>query len=263
MVRALLLVPVVVAACAQAGSGEDPPAEEDAAAAVADVVHDEGPVVDEEDIAVEDTGPAEPPPPPNNPPVAVADSIAILGSAPTNITVLYNDSDPDGDMLRVVEVTQGAHGLVEIVYGGTQVRYTPTDLTSVDQFEYTVDDARSGQATAVVTVELQSVPVLMITAPADGAVTAGAKVVVSFEVSGCQFTAPANAAEGCHAHKYLDGVAWVAPGDQGPGQYVQQDFVLGPMTSGKHTFVLQLIKNDGTDDPWVPAVQDTVTLEVP
>ena len=69
------------------------------------------------------------------------------------INVLANDSDPDGDVLRVVATTQPAHGTVEILDAGLSVRYTPeAGFVGTDHFTYTVSDGQGGTDTATVTV---------------------------------------------------------------------------------------------------------------
>ncbi|MCO5330719.1 MAG: Ig-like domain-containing protein [Ilumatobacteraceae bacterium] len=89
----------------------------------------------------------------NQPPVAVNDSITAITAVGTAIPVLANDSDPDGDPLSIVAVTQGLKGTV--VIDGNQVRYTPlSGATGSDSFTYTISDGEA-TATATVTVRIQ------------------------------------------------------------------------------------------------------------
>lgn len=90
-------------------------------------------------------------PPPNSDPTAVDDiSVATWGSA-TDVAVLANDTDADGDPLAVTDVGDAAMGSVQIV--GDLVRYTPDGTaTGTDSFTYTVGDGRGGVASATVTV---------------------------------------------------------------------------------------------------------------
>ncbi|MEA2461273.1 MAG: hypothetical protein QOH90_1450, partial [Actinomycetota bacterium] len=60
----------------------------------------------------------------NDAPTASADSGSVQEDGSTNVAVLTNDSDPDGDGLSVASVTQGSHGTVTINGNGT-VTYTP------------------------------------------------------------------------------------------------------------------------------------------
>ena len=67
------------------------------------------------------------------------------------VPVLANDTDPDGDQLRVTAITQPANGTAEILLTG--VRYAPrADFVGTDTFTYTISDGNGGSATATVTV---------------------------------------------------------------------------------------------------------------
>ena len=69
------------------------------------------------------------------------------------VDVLGNDTDPDGDTLRVVDVTAPSHGSATVAAGG--VRYAPSrDYHGSDAFTYTVADPRglTAAATATLTV---------------------------------------------------------------------------------------------------------------
>jgi len=93
----------------------------------------------------------------NRVPVANADSATTTQDAPINISVLGNDSDPDGDTLTVSSVTQGAHGAV-VVNPDKTVRYTPAaNYLGPDTFTYTISDGRGGTATASVAVAVRGV----------------------------------------------------------------------------------------------------------
>ena len=72
------------------------------------------------------------------------------------ISVLANDSDPDGDSLTVSAVTQGSHGTVTRLT--TTVIYTPAaNYFGTDSFTYTASDGKGGTATATVSVTINSV----------------------------------------------------------------------------------------------------------
>lgn len=93
--------------------------------------------------------------PVNRPPVAVDDAIFWYGSSmPAVINVLANDSDPDGDPLTVIAVTQASNGSVQITGDGKKVSYHSRAGwgNAVDKFTYTISDGRGGTATATVTV---------------------------------------------------------------------------------------------------------------
>lgn len=89
----------------------------------------------------------------NTSPVAVNDAITLSSKNATLINVLANDSDPEGDTLTIVSVTQGAKGSVQITADG-QLRYTPAkSFKSSDTFTYTISDGDK-TATATVSVSL-------------------------------------------------------------------------------------------------------------
>lgn len=90
----------------------------------------------------------------NAPPVAAADTFFVEpGSTNTALPVLANDSDPDGDTLRVVSVTAATHGVASVGAGGANVLYTPNpSFQGQDTFTYTVTDSKGGESTASVTV---------------------------------------------------------------------------------------------------------------
>jgi hypothetical protein len=88
----------------------------------------------------------------NKAPVAASDAAITAREVPVAIKVLANDSDPDGDSLEVVGITQGANGEVALNDDGT-VTYTLAEgFDGTDSFTYTVDDDHGGQATGGVTV---------------------------------------------------------------------------------------------------------------
>jgi hypothetical protein len=68
--------------------------------------------------------------------------------------VLANDSDPDGNSLRIVSVGRPAHGTA-VVSGDTIVYTSAAGFFGADNFSYTVDDGAGGQATAQVAVTVQ------------------------------------------------------------------------------------------------------------
>ncbi|MBK5932236.1 Ig-like domain-containing protein, partial [Halochromatium salexigens] len=91
----------------------------------------------------------------NAPPVATDDSGTTDINTPVTLSVLANDSDPDGDTLGLASVSAPANGSAVINNDGT-ITYTPaTDFTGEDSFSYTVtdDDGATDSATVTVTVE--------------------------------------------------------------------------------------------------------------
>ena len=96
-------------------------------------------------------------PQPNRPPVAVDDTATTIAATPVTISVLANDSDPDGDALTIIGVTTPANGAVSAT--ATQITYTPlARFIGTDTFAYTISDGRGGTATANVTVTVTAQP---------------------------------------------------------------------------------------------------------
>ncbi len=90
----------------------------------------------------------------NQAPVAVDDSTSTDAGQPVNVDVLANDSDPDGDVLSVTNLSTPANGSVTVETDGT-VTYTPgSGFSGVDTFTYQASDGTdvSNVATVSVTV---------------------------------------------------------------------------------------------------------------
>ena len=108
-----------------------------------------------------ETPPPEPPvtpPPENGPPDAVDDTTVTDYQTPVNVTVLGNDSDPDGDALTVVDNSEPSNGSAVLNEDGT-FTYTPDDgFTGTDSFTYTITDGNGGEDTATVTIEVGGAP---------------------------------------------------------------------------------------------------------
>ena len=94
----------------------------------------------------------------NDPPSAVNDSVSTDEDVPVTVSVLANDSDPDGDELVLSSVTQGQNGWVSIAEAGLAARYIPNDnFHGTDSFTYTISDGQGGADTAAVTVTIHAV----------------------------------------------------------------------------------------------------------
>ncbi len=117
--------------------------------------------------------------PVNSAPIALDDEAATTENTPVEIDVLANDSDPDGDPLTVVAVTEPGSGGAEITGGGLMVRYTPAaDFTGADGFSYTVDDGQGGQATADVALTVTRVNTAPVAAADEAATPEDAPVAI-------------------------------------------------------------------------------------
>ena len=96
----------------------------------------------------------------NNAPVATDDTVSVVEDATaTDVDVIWNDTDADGDTLFVSAVSQPSKGTAAIAEGGTtQVTYTPNaDTSGSDWFTYEVSDGNGGKDTGTVTVTVSSV----------------------------------------------------------------------------------------------------------
>ncbi len=96
--------------------------------------------------------------PKNTAPIAVNDSATAVCSAIT-IDVLDNDSDPDGDALSILSVSDANLGTAKAV--GGMIVYTPNPNTcgkgGSDTFTYTISDGNGNTASASVNIELEGV----------------------------------------------------------------------------------------------------------
>ena len=102
---------------------------------------------DDDSTKDDETPPAEP----NRAPTAVDDRAETAEDTPVLIDVVANDTDPDGDPLRVVAVMAPAHGTATVVAG--RLRYVPApDYNGPDRFTYRVADSDGETAAAAVTV---------------------------------------------------------------------------------------------------------------
>ena len=87
----------------------------------------------------------------NRTPVAKDDTYMVSGTTGTPLlSVLTNDTDPDGDGLRVLSITQpaGGNGTVSILSSGSGVAFVPKNVFTTDTFSYTITDGKGGNSTA-------------------------------------------------------------------------------------------------------------------
>ncbi|MCC6621171.1 MAG: tandem-95 repeat protein [Deltaproteobacteria bacterium] len=89
----------------------------------------------------------------NQPPLAVDDRYpAVPSDASTTLTVLANDSDPDGDAFEIVAVVQPVHAVVGLGPNGTLIITPDGVYIGPDRFSYTITDNKGGYDTAWVDV---------------------------------------------------------------------------------------------------------------
>jgi hypothetical protein len=100
-----------------------------------------------------------PPTPANRPPVALDDAAVTDEDTAVTLNVLANDSDLDGDALRVVNygTSSARGGTVSCTTAGACTYTPPVNFNSVDTFTYTVSDGRGGTDTATVVVNVRPV----------------------------------------------------------------------------------------------------------
>lgn len=94
---------------------------------------------------------------PNRPPIANPDNFGVRAGTTTLLPVLYNDSDPDGDVLTVSKAPDSIEaGDIQTVYGGTGLQITvPADApTGTETFNYTAYDGRGGSNIGRVTLRV-------------------------------------------------------------------------------------------------------------
>ena len=116
-------------------------------------------------------------PDPNTVPVAVPDTLAIPHDAASgDVQPALNDTDADGDTLRLTSIGTAVRGTVQTV-GTSVLRYTPSEafpLGTTDTVTYGVSDGRGGSATGTVNVVVEAEPTVGSPgAPMVGAPTAG------------------------------------------------------------------------------------------
>ena len=96
---------------------------------------------------------------PNKPPKAINDHASATSNLAVKVSVLANDSDPDGDALTVLSHTQGANGAVTGGGDGTLVYKPAAEFTGDDFFTYKVSDGRGGTASATVSLTVAATAV--------------------------------------------------------------------------------------------------------
>ncbi|MWT96662.1 Ig-like domain-containing protein, partial [Escherichia coli] len=94
--------------------------------------------------------------PVNSPPNAVNDTITTAEDTQVNVAVLTNDTDPDGDILRVTSATASTVSVT--VNPDNTLTYVPaTNFNGVATVTYTVSDGRGGTDIATLTVTVTPV----------------------------------------------------------------------------------------------------------
>ena len=96
----------------------------------------------------------------DRPPAAASDAYTVNEDTPLAVAapgVLGNDSDPDGNPITAVKLTDPAHGTVVLNSNGS-FTYTPApDYNGSDAFTYQASDGTLSSATATVTITVNPV----------------------------------------------------------------------------------------------------------
>jgi len=89
----------------------------------------------------------------NDLPIAANDSSSTVENTAVVISVLANDSDPDGDSLTVTSVGNVVSGSAFVSADNSTVTFTPADsFSGQGSFIYSISDGNGGTASATVTV---------------------------------------------------------------------------------------------------------------
>lgn len=92
----------------------------------------------------------------NSAPVALDDTAVTDSGTAVTISVLGNDSDPDGDNLAVTSLSGVANGSAKINNNGT-VSFTPAaTFSGTEVFSYNISDNKGGNASASVSVTVNA-----------------------------------------------------------------------------------------------------------
>jgi len=97
-------------------------------------------------------------------PVAVDDFVSTAQTSDIIIDVLSNDLDPEGEPLRIVSVSEEAHGLI-VINPDQTLTYSPEESMSTPttvEFSYTIADSNGQESSAVVIIEFINNPPVAI-----------------------------------------------------------------------------------------------------
>jgi hypothetical protein len=101
----------------------------------------------------------------NQPPLATADEIPLIQLEPLLIAgnqLLANDTDPNNDILQLVNVSGGVNGTASLDSRTQQITFTPDSAavssTGMAQFRYEISDGNTHSASAVVTLTYSPPP---------------------------------------------------------------------------------------------------------
>jgi len=92
-------------------------------------------------------------------PVAVDDIFNVVEDTLTELNLLANDTDLNGDTLTIDSIiTAAGYGTVDIAADGKSVSYSPdANYNGSDEFSYQINDGQGGTSIANVTIDVTSV----------------------------------------------------------------------------------------------------------
>ncbi|WP_313912552.1 Ig-like domain-containing protein [Tahibacter sp.] len=96
----------------------------------------------------------------NAPPLALDDVVGVVKGGGVDIPVLDNDSDPDGDLLRVIRVENlGPHQATLTINANGTIRFQHIHGTNgPGRIRYTITDDNGHEVSAIVTVNVTEIP---------------------------------------------------------------------------------------------------------
>lgn len=209
----------------------------------------------------------------NGAPNAHDDSAEARPGMLQSLGVLGNDFEPDNEVLSITAVSGSDNAIIDIAEDKWSIYYTADDtFTGTDTFTYTVSDPWGSTDEATVSVEVTPVPTLVVTAPVEGAVTPcdgcdtatmKVNIDIEFELTGCTASSPSQSPDECHLHRWINDVKYsqAEPGASF-GWYKASPIDDMWFEKGENTVKLQVIKNDGSDAPFTPYIEDEVTFTV-
>ncbi len=118
----------------------------------------------------------DPPVSANNPPIAKNDSATTDHVTPITMDVLSNDSDPDGDPLKIISVSNTTVGEISIV--DNKINYDPQFTHQDVSVSYTISDSRGGTSTATININSTNTPPILL----DDTATTTANTPISIHV---------------------------------------------------------------------------------
>lgn len=108
---------------------------------------------------------------PNRPPVAKDDTASTFSETAVLVDVLANDSDPDGDTIRISRFPKPPDAGTVVLDGGKLRYVSSTGFVGTDTFSYEINDGRDGVSVATVTITVAVRPNAMPVALDDASST--------------------------------------------------------------------------------------------